>query len=318
MNYLVTGGAGFIGSHTVELLHAHGHAVRVLDDFSTGVHAHLRALHGSPRLEVVAGDVRDGALVTRLAAGMNGILHLAALVSVQESVTQPERCLDINVRGTCAVLEAARAGGVRRVVLASSAAVYGDNPALPLVEDAGLAPCSPYAQSKHVNELYAALYQRLHGLDATALRYFNVYGPRQDPRSPYSGVISIFVDRLLTGNDLVVYGDGRQTRDFVSVLDVAAANVAALERARRGFRVYNVASGATRDIRELAEQLMRLSGVRVGVRHQPARAGDVQHSRADIGRLRAELGWAPRRDLADGLRELLATMGDGQGTHAVA
>ena len=315
MKYLVTGGAGFIGSHTVEQLIREGHHIRVLDNFSSGIRENLVSVNGNPNIEIIEGDVRDAALVQRLATGMDGVLHLAALVSVQESVTNPELCLDINVRGTCNVLDAARRADVRRVILASSAGVYGDNAKLPLSEEAASQPLSSYAMSKYVGELYAELYHRLYGLETTALRYFNVYGPRQNPLSPYSGVISIFVHRTLAGKGIIIYGDGSQTRDFVHVEDVAAANLASLRGSYRGFRTYNVGSGQATSINQLAELLMTLGGVRVGIDRQPSRQGDIQHSCADFGRLRAELGCSPRHALERGLRDLILAM-DGGGRSA--
>lgn len=305
MRYLVTGGAGFIGSHIVEALIGHGHFVRVLDDFSSGSRANLESVRGNSLLEVAEGDVRDAKLVDRLAAGMDGIFHQAGLVSVQKSLELPALSFDINVGGTVVVLESARRTGIKRVVLASSAAVYGDSQQLPLSEDIPARPLTPYALDKDSMEHYAALYHRLYGLETVVLRYFNVYGLRQLPSSPYSGVITLFLDRIHRGEGITVYGDGEQSRDFVHVLDVVQANVRAMSGDNTGFRIYNVGTGYEIGINRLIEILTEITGRRAPVTRVPPRTGDILRSCADITRARAELGYQPQWELARGLRSLV-------------
>lgn len=304
--YCVTGGSGFIGSHLVEALVAAGHVVRVLDDFSTGKKAHLEQAERSGRLEVVKGDVRDLAAVESTAAGVDGIFHLAALVSVPQSVAEPRRSFEINVGGTVNVLEAARTTGVRRVVLASSAAVYGDAAEPAREDETPLRPMSPYAVDKLAAEQYGALYSRQYGLNVAALRFFNVYGRRQDPASPYSGVISVFADRLRRRDGVTIYGDGSQTRDFVHVSDVVQAMIAAMHATRAGFTICNVGTGEATRVDRLLETLAGIVGWQPPVDRRPARQGDIRHSCADIRRAQELLGYVPQCNLTASLRELLA------------
>lgn len=304
--YLVTGGAGFIGSHLVEGLIASGHKVRVLDNFSTGRRANLESVLASGKIEIVEGDVRETDVVREAVVGTDGVFHLAALVSVQKSIEQPQFSFGINVYGTVNVLEAARRARIPRVVLASSAAVYGDASA-PIQEDIVTWPLSPYALDKLSAERYCDLYDRLYGLETLALRFFNVYGLRQDPASPYSGVISIFADRLRRRAGIAVFGDGEQTRDFVHVSDVVQANIAAMTAPYKSFAPCNVGTGRAVSINRLLETLSRLVGWQPPIEHRPARTGDIRHSCADISRARTLLGYEPQRDLDAGLRELVAT-----------
>ena len=241
MRTLVTGGAGFIGSHIVRRLLELGHAVRVLDDFSTGSRDNLAEV--SSDVEITAGDVRDADALERVANGCEVIFHEAAIVSVPYSIEHPMESHAVNVVGTLNTLEVARRVGARRVVFASSAAVYGAEPTLPKVESMLPAPISPYGVEKLTCEHYLAAWAHLFGVETVALRYFNVFGPRQDPSSPYSGVISVFVDRLLAGRGVTFFGDGRQTRDFVYAGDVAEANVLAASARGVSGRAYNVACG---------------------------------------------------------------------------
>jgi UDP-glucose 4-epimerase len=298
---LVVGGAGFIGSHTAEALLAEGHQVRVLDDLSTGKRDNLPQREG---LELVVGDVRDAAMVRRAMRGMRGCIHLAAQVSAVRAVEDPLGSATRNIMGFINVIEAMREEGVPRLVYASSAAVYGENQNLPLQEEEALQPTNPYGLEKQVDELYAGLYARLHGLNSLGLRYFNVYGPRQDPSSPYSGVISKFMQNLSSGEALTIFGDGHQTRDFVFVGDVARANVLALGSDYTG--VCNVATGNRVELLALAQILGGCVGEEAQLQFAPPRKGDIRHSCGSDRRLRRQLGFAPGHSLEDGLGELTA------------
>lgn len=307
-HYVVTGGAGFIGSHLVDALVALNHRVVILDDFSTGKWENLQAAERSGHVQVVDGDVRNLDIVRSVASHAKGIFHLAALVSVQRSIEEPRLSFEINVRGAINVLEASRIHNVPRVVVASSAAVYGDaNP--PIKEQmTGTKTLSPYALDKLVVEQYSALYNTLYGMDITSLRYFNVYGSRQDPHSPYSGVISIFAEKIQVGSDVSIYGDGEQTRDFIHVSDVVQANLAAMEGDNRGARVFNVGTGTATSINQLVGELSAIAGRQITPGRLPGRQGDIRHSMADISLTRKELGFEPRISLAHGLRELMASL----------
>lgn len=298
---LVVGGAGFIGSHTVEALLAAGHGVRVLDDLSSGKRENLPQHEG---LELVVGDVREPATVRRAMRGIRGCIHLAAQVSAVRAVEDPLGSAMRNIVGFINVIEAMREEGVPRLVYASSAAVYGENQNLPLEEDETLQPTNPYGLEKQVDELYAGLYARLHGLNSLGLRYFNVYGPRQDPSSPYSGVISKFMQNLSSGEALTIFGDGHQTRDFVYVGDVARANVLALGSDYTG--VCNVATGSRVELLELAQVLGGCIGEEARLQFAPARKGDIRHSCGSDQRLRRKLGFAAHHSLENGLGELTA------------
>jgi UDP-glucose 4-epimerase len=299
---LVTGGAGFIGSHSVEALLAAGWTVRVLDNFSTGKRSNLPA---DRRLSVIEGDIRDRSMVERAAAGASHALHLAAQVSVQASVADPLTSADINVVGFLNVFDAARRAGVKRVVYASSAAVYGIPASLPLDEQAPTRPISPYGLEKSINDQYAALYADLYAGSALGVRYFNVYGPRQDPRSPYAGVISKFVDMARAGRPLTVFGDGLQTRDFVFVKDVAAVNVAALDAPATG--VTNVGTGRTVTLLDMIAALERVIGKPLERQFAAPQPGDIRHSAMRPARLHEVLGFVPATSLDAGLAALVDT-----------
>lgn len=303
MQVLVTGGAGFIGSHSVEALLAAGHRVRVLDNLSSGKQTNLPL---DRALELQIGDIRDMSAVTTAMQSVDAVLHLAAQVSVQDSLNDPGKSCGINILGFANVLEAARRSRVRRIVYASSAAVYGDPAYLPLDEKAPLRPISPYGLEKRVDEQYAELFGRLYGLSTLGLRYFNVYGPRQDPASPYAGVISLFVSRAMAGHDLRIFGNGLQTRDFVYVADIAQANLAALGVECTG--AANVATGRTVSLLELVATLEKLLGRSLPVEHQPARTGDIEHSSALTEHLNQCLAVVPKTSLHDGLARLLASL----------
>lgn len=306
MKILVTGGAGFIGSWTVEALVAAGHEVLVYDSFVTGQTSYLRAVADTVR--VVRGDVCRPLALHRAVRRFQPqtIIHLAACVSVPLSLRRPLFSHAVNTRGTLAVLEAARASRVARVVLASSAAVYGATATVPVDEEAPLEPLSPYALHKRLGEDYARLYSTLHGLDTVALRYFNVFGPRQDPASPYSGVIARFVSAACAGHPVTIEGDGRQTRDFVFVGDVAHATVAAAGAPLQGHYVINVATGRETSLHELRTAIAALTGRPLPYVEAPPRQGDVRRSRADVTRLRALLGVSCATDVAGGLAQILA------------
>lgn len=302
MNVLITGGAGFIGSHLVEHMLAAGNAVRVLDNLSTGKRENLPA---HTQLEFVQGDIRDRDLVFKSVRGMDAIVHLAAVASVQASVDDPTGTHATNFDGTLLLLEAARHEHVRRLLYASSAAVYGDNTRLPLVEDEILNPLSPYAADKLAGEYYLRFYHANFGIETTAFRFFNVFGPRQDPSSPYSGVVSIFIDRVTRGEPVTIFGDGQQTRDFVYVGDLVKLLMHALTRAEAVGQVINVGRGIQCSLLELLETLEKLTGKPVERRFEAARLGDIVYSCADISRLVRLLGKAPETDIATGLGAIL-------------
>ena len=303
MRVLVTGGAGFIGSHLVERLVSEKHEVSVLDSFSTGKRENLDPVRAS--VAVHEADVRDAAAVDRATEGCEVVFHEAAVVSVPYSVEHPQETHDVNIQGTLNVLLAARKNHVRRVVFASSAAIYGEEPTLPKTEAMLPEPIAPYGVEKLTSEHYLRTFARLYGVETVALRYFNVFGPRQDPSSPYSGVISIFVQRLLANEPLVIFGDGLQSRDFVYVADVVDANLRAAVAKGISGRVYNVARGERTTLLQLADMLGAVVGRTAGPTLAAGRAGDIRHSQAAIDRAREELGYAPRVDLETGLAALV-------------
>ena len=304
MHVLVTGGAGFIGSHLVDRLLIDGHEVRVLDDFSTG---HRENLMHHERLAVTQGSVADFVTVDKLMQGVEWVFHEAAVASVPKSVDDPLGTHGVNYLGTLHVLEAARRHGVARVVFAASAAAYGDLPGLPKREDMPVSPLSPYAVDKMASEYACYVYHRLYGLATVCLRYFNVFGPRQDPSSPYSGVISIFMDRLRRGETPTIYGDGGQIRDFVYVADVVEANLRAVASEPAAGRVINVASGRPVTLLELLTTIGHIAGVDVRPRFEKPRVGDIRESLANISLAEELMDWRPGYSLREGLEELLAS-----------
>lgn len=300
MNILVTGGAGFIGSHSVGALLAEGAQVRVLDNFTSGKRDNLAA---HPNLQIVEGDIRDAESVDQAMVGITHVLHLAAQVSVPASVADPVGSSQHNLRGFLNVLDAARRAGVKRFVYASSAAVYGAPEKLPLDEASPVAPLSPYGLEKYINDQYAALYRQLYQLSSLGLRYFNVYGPRQDPASPYAGVISRFASAMATGDTLRVFGDGGQTRDFIFVKDVAQLNKRALMGDVDG--VCNIATGHSVTLLELIDTLAQCAACTPQIRHEPPASGDIRHSSAAPRKMFEQLDPPPLTKLADGLKQLL-------------
>ena len=296
---LITGGAGFIGSHLVDEALRRGLDVVVLDDFSTGHEKNLA--HCLERINLVRGDVRDKDVVSNCCRGVDLVFHHAALTAVPVSVDDPRLSAEVNDLGTLNVMLAAREAGVLRVVYASSSAVYGDNPELPHVETMPPTPNSPYAAHKLLGEWYGTMFGDLHGQEIVSLRYFNVFGPRQDPSSPYSGVISIFMERLSAGLPLTVYGDGGQSRDFVYVADVVAANFAAADVPAAAGKCFNIGVGRAVTLLEMIGILGDLVGAPVEKRHEPPRVGDVYHSLANVDRATEILGFAPGVSFRDGL-----------------
>ncbi len=299
MRALVTGGAGFIGSSIARALLARGDDVVVLDDFSTGRESNLEGLSGN--LVIERGDVRDLTLVERLVEGVHVIFHQAAMPSVAASVDDPLTCDAINVHGTVGLLESARRSGVERVVFAASAAAYGDDPELPKRESMRPAPLSPYAVSKVAGEHYLRIYAELYGMKTLALRYFNVFGPRQDPASDYAAAIPKFISMLLSGERPRIFGDGEQTRDFCYIDNVVHANLLALECADARGQVVNVADGGAITINALVAELAKICGREVEPLHVDERPGDIKHSRADISLAQSLLGYAPQKSVAEGL-----------------
>ncbi|AKB52832.1 UDP-glucose 4-epimerase [Methanosarcina barkeri str. Wiesmoor] len=298
MKVLVTGGAGFIGSHIAEYFAEAGHTVRILDNLATGF---LRNIPQYKNVEFIKGDICDFPLVEKAALGMDYVFHEAALVSVPLSCEKPSEAFQINTLGTLNVLQACVKAGVKKFVTASSAAIYGNNPVLPKRESMYPEPASPYAISKLDGEYLARMFYENHGLRTTCLRYFNVYGPRQDPKSPYAAVIPIFLERAKLGKDLVIYGDGLQSRDFVHVKDVVRANVAALEHGDG--QVFNVAMGKSVTVRELAENINKLTDSSSRIIHAASRAGDVRDSKADVSKISD--WWKGEIELQEGLKSLV-------------
>ncbi|RIK46763.1 MAG: LPS biosynthesis protein WbpP [Chloroflexi bacterium] len=303
-HYLVTGGAGFIGSNLVDALVADGHSVRVLDNLTTGRRANLAHLQG--RIDFVEGDIRAYDQVLAAMQGIDYVLHQAALPSVPRSVQDPITSNAVNVDGTLHVLAAAQTAGVRRVVMASSSSVYGSNPALPKQETMCPQPKSPYAVSKLAGEQYGQVFWQVYGLETVALRYFNIFGPRQDPRSAYAAVIPRFIRAMLAGEPVMIHGDGQQSRDFTYIDNAVQANLLACTAPEAAGSVLNIACGSRYTLLELVEQLAAILGRSPQVVHTPSRAGDVPHSQADIERARTLLGYAPQVDFVEGLRRTAA------------
>jgi UDP-glucose 4-epimerase len=304
LRVLVTGGAGFIGSHLVDRLVADGYAVRVLDDLSSGKLENLSDVLSSGRVDFVEGDICDSVVVGECLSGVDVVVHLAALTSVPFSVEHPDLTFDVNVSGTLNMLRFSAKLGVDKFVFASSCAVFGDPQVLPVTEDSMVCPISPYAESKLLGERYCFGFGDRRLLRTVILRFFNVYGPRQG-LSEYSGVITRFVDRCRRGLPLVVYGDGSQTRDFVSVFDVVEAIVSCVKSGVADGGVFNLGSGVPTSVNELAKAVIELAGVGLEIRYEESRVGDVRDSYADISKARAMLGYQPRVGLRDGLRNLL-------------
>jgi UDP-glucose 4-epimerase len=301
---LIVGGAGFIGSHTADILMEQGVKVRVLDNLSSGHRTNLPASH--PLMEFVEGDMRNAEIVKDVMQGVSHVVHLAAQVSVVASLEDPEFSAQQNIIGYLNVLDAAKNAGVKRMVYASSAAIYGEPPSLPLDEEMDVKQLSPYGLEKQVNEEYADLYYRLHGFSALGMRFFNVYGPRQDPKSPYAGVIALFMDRIKDNLPLTMNGDGEHTRDFIYVRDVARTNVAALGVDVQG--ACNVATGEKTSLNDLVNVLSDITGNKADVTYGPEREGDIVHSLANPAKMNKQIGVVAGTDLKEGLTKLLESV----------
>ena len=300
-SYLVTGGAGFIGSHISEALVQRGHRVRVADSLVTGYRRNLR-----DGVEFIEADLADAAAAAAVINGMDYVIHQAAIPSVPRSVKNPVESHRANVDGMLNVLVAARDAKVKRVVFAGSSSVYGDLPTLPKREDMPTNPMTPYALQKLTSEQYGQMFTRLYGLEVVTTRYFNVFGPRQDPGSPYSGVISLFIKALLAGTRPVIYGDGGQTRDFTFVTNVVDGVLRAVEVPEAAGQVFNVATGGRVSLNELLAVLKKIVGSDVEPIYEAGRTGDVRDSQADITKAERVLGYRPTVTLEDGLRQTVA------------
>ncbi|WP_047304393.1 NAD-dependent epimerase/dehydratase family protein [Pseudomonas fluorescens] len=304
---LVTGGAGFIGSHLVDALLAKGYAVHVLDDLSTGKTSNLPMTHQG--LQLTVGDVADATLLATAMQGCDAVVHLAAVASVQASVEDPVRTHQSNFIGTLRVCEAMVAAGIRRVVFASSAAVYGNNgEGTAIDEQTPKSPLTPYASDKLASEYYLDFYRRQHGLEPVILRFFNIFGPRQDPSSPYSGVISIFSERARSQRPITLFGDGGQTRDFVYVADLVKILVQGLEQPAPAIDATNVGLGGVTSLNDLIATLQQISGQPLQVNHAAARPGDIRHSKADNRRLRERFVLGTPTRLGEGLAQLYRSL----------
>ena len=299
-HYLVTGGAGFIGSHIAQKLIDEGHEVRVFDNFSTGKRRNLEPFSG--RCTIIEGDVRDAGAVEKAVCGVDVVFHQAALASVPRSIADPASTNEVNVEGTLNLLIAAKNSGVKRFVYASSSSVYGDSAKLPKEEQMAPNPKSPYAVSKLAGEMYCLAFSSVYKLPTTSLRYFNVFGPRQDPDSQYAAVIPLFVKALLERQRPTIFGDGEQSRDFTYVDNVVSANLLASRSNHPGGSVYNVACGTRFSLNSLYGQLSNILNVEIEPVYDPPRPGDVKHSQASICAIEADLGYRTSVPFDEGLR----------------
>ena len=298
-NYLVTGGAGFIGSHLTHHLLNNRHHVRILDNFSTGKEENLAGLKGD--LEIRKGDIRDIQVVREAVENVDVIFHEAAFVSNPLSLLEPSECLDVNVHGTELLLEEARNAGVRRIVMASSAAVYGDTDQLPTSEKTPVHPLSPYAASKVICEIYADMYTAAFGMEVVALRYFNVYGPRQSPESDYAAAVPIFIRQILNNKPITIFGDGNQTRDLVYVEDIVRANLLAAESEKAPGMVINICTGEEISVLNLVDSLQEITKTSLEPLFAPSRQGDIYRSSGDPNLAKEILGFTPQTSISKGL-----------------
>lgn len=301
-SYLVTGGAGFIGSHLVEELLRRGQKVRVLDNFSTGKRENLHGL--MDQIELIEGDIRSYHIVREAVQGIDFVLHQGALPSVPRSINDPITTNEVNVGGTLNVLDASKDAGVKRVVYASSSSVYGPDPELPVREDMTPQPVSPYAVAKLTGEKYCHVFSRVYGLETVALRYFNIFGPRQDPNTQYSAFIPKFVVGIMDGQSLTIDGDGEQAKDFTYVSNVVEANLLALEAEGVSGEVFNVGCGQSTSVNEVVRHIRQIANAQGEISYGPSRTGDVPRSLADISRAREKLGYSPQVLLREGLERV--------------
>ncbi len=310
MKVCITGGAGFIGSHIAEECVKKGYDVIVFDNFSTGKKENLSFVknYHNARIKIIKGDVSDYKAVSKAVKGCEAVFHEAAVASVQKSIENPPSTFESNAKGTLHVLEASRNNGVKKVIFACSAAIFGDHPQIPKREDSPVLPKSPYGADKYISEVYLRLYNELYNLTTVSLRYFNVFGPRQDPSSPYSGVISIFTSRIAKGQDITVFGDGKQYRDFIFVKDVVQANMLALEKIHSGFHYYNVGYGKATDLNTLINILQKIYNKDITVNYADARAGDIKESVSDPSKIISQLGFAPGYTVEEGLKILVESL----------
>jgi nucleoside-diphosphate-sugar epimerase len=299
MKYLVTGGAGFIGSHIVEALLKSGQEVRVLDNFSTGKRENIASFGRD--IHLIEGDIRDADAVSKAVRGVDVIFHEAAVPSVPRSVREPQFTHDVNVNGTLGLLLAAKDDGVSRFVYASSSSAYGDTPTLPKVEEMAPAPLSPYAVQKLMGEYYTRVFCLVYGLPTVALRYFNVFGPRQDPESEYAAVIPKFITRMMARKQPLIYGDGAQTRDFTYIENIVTANLLAAERGQCLGEVMNISTGQSLDLITLARTIGSVMDVSADPIFEPAQEGDIKHSYGNISKAERLLGYSVRVGLEEGL-----------------
>lgn len=304
--FLVTGGAGFIGSHIAEYLLRKGAGkVRVIDDFSTGSRENIEPFRVFPAFEMVEGDIRDADVCRKATEGMDYVLHQAALGSVPRSIDNPVMTNSVNVSGFLNMLVAARDSGVKRMVYAASSSTYGDDDSLPKVENRIGNPLSPYAVSKYINELYASVFSRTYGFHTLGLRYFNVFGPRQNPKGPYAAVIPLFIEAALKHDPPLINGDGETSRDFTFVENVVQANIRAVFAPAGTHEVMNVACGSMTSLNQLWEMISAGLGVSLPARHGAPRTGDIKHSLASIEKAKLLLGYEPVIDMASGLKETI-------------
>lgn len=301
--YVVTGGAGFIGSTLVRTLLDHG-SVAVIDNLLSGHEKNLAEVRD--RVELHTADIRDAAAIAPIIAGADTVFHLAAIPSVPRSIDQPRPSHDVNINGLFEVYEAAVKGKVRRLVYAASSSAYGDSETLPKVETMPAKPKSPYAVQKYLGELYASVYASCFGLETVALRFFNVYGPRQDPSSAYSGILSLFMKHLIARTSPTIFGDGGQSRDFTYVEDVAALCLKAANAPGVSGKMFNAGNGGRYTLNEIWKMLEQIEGVQIPLKYGPPRAGDVRHSMADTTAAKAALGHDPKFTIEQGLRKTLA------------
>ncbi len=295
--YVVTGGAGFIGSHISEYLVKSGHEVTVLDSLRTGFEKNLKNIN----VKFIKGDIRNKHLINQIITDTDCVFHLAALVSVPESLEKMDECIEINTIGTLNIIEAARKNDNCKVVLSSSAANYGDNPILPKTESMSPEPMTPYAITKLDGEYYLRMYHKQYNLKTASLRYFNVFGPRQNPKSAYAAAVPIFIDKALKGEPITIYGDGLQTRDFIYVKDVVHANILA---SKKGNKTYNVALGHSTSILELAEKIIEITNSKSKIAFLEKRPGDIKHSKADTSKFNA-MGFKPQYTIDQALLETI-------------